>query len=308
MAQRKDAQKKKNKSNKLNAQQQKRAAAKRVARAEEKAKKIQKKNRKKRTGKEIAIIVVSVIMVVGILLPSLSSIVNQNSSSSKTNADGTPNPTSYEEAESTYQPMVDEQTAKLDKDANDQKAMYELATDYYNWAGKASSYAKDDQEKKDKANELYQNAIDTYTRYLDAVGNYNSSDAKTAALNRAMAHKSLDNNDQAITELKKLGEEADYANAWANLGMLYESESKTQEAMIAFEKAANSADIQSASSRNYAMQRLQPLRKQAQKDTGGPEAFLTKCDFWQGYNPMSRKPGQATLASRLAFNIEEAEN
>lgn len=307
MAQRSGAQKKKNKGNKLNAQQQKRAAAKRVARAEEKTKKIQKKDKKKRTGKEIAIIVVSIVMVVSILLPSLSSIVTKNSSSSKTNADGTPNPTSYEEAESTYQPKVDEAKAKLDKDSNDQQAMYDLATDYYNWASKASSYAKDDQDKKNKANKLYQDAIDEYSTYLDAVGNFDSSDAKTAALNRAMAYKALDNKDKAKDELKTLGEQANYANAWANLAMLYENDSQTQDALIAYGKAATSADMSSSGSRNYAMQRLQPLRKKAQQESGGPGALFTKCNFWHGYHPQGPNFGKATLASVLNFNVQKIE-
>lgn len=303
MAQKSDAQKKKNKGNKLNAQQQKRAAAKRVARAEEKAAKRKKKDKKKRTGKEIAIIVVSVVMVVSILLPSLSSIINKNSSSSSSNSD---EPTSYEEAQDKYQPMVDEQQAKLDKDSNDTQAMYDLATNYYNWAGKASSYAGSDDDKKNFANDLYQKAIDEYTAYLDATGNdFDTSDEKTAALNRAMANKSLDKNDDAKQQLEDLGNKANYASAWAQLGMLYENDSESDKAMLAFEKVVDSNDSSASNYRSWAVQRLQALRKNKQSGSGGPEAFVLKCNFWQGANPAGDT--SSNFASVAAFRVHKIE-
>lgn len=287
---------------KLSPAQRRREEEKQAERARAKNKRIKKEEKRKRTGKEIAIIVVSVIMVVSILLPSFSQIFTSGSSSStQKDANGEKEPTSYDEATDYYQPKVDEQKAALDKNDNDQKAMLELANDYYNWASKANSYTSDDEDKENAVNDLFQQAIDEYTTYLDAVGNLNSSDAKTAALNRAMAYRSLDDTDQAIQLLQELGDQTNYAMAWADLGMIYDGQGNTQQALIAYEKAANSADMQTSNIRSYALQRLTPMRKSAQSDSGGPEALEEKLDISQGLS--LSQDMSSTLPSKLAFSV-----
>lgn len=297
------ASKKRRKGQKRTARQEQQLEQRRSARAKEKAQKREKEAKKKRTGKEIAIIVVSVIMVVSILLPSFSQIfTSSNKQSTTVNADGTveKNPTNWDETQEVYQKKVDTAQDKLNKNKDDQKAMLELADDYYNWASKANSYASNDDDKKNQVKEYYQKAIDEYNVYLDAVGNIDSTDAETAAINRAMAYKSIDNKDEAINELKDITSKKNSANAWLQLGIIYDAdESKSADSMIAYEHAMEYANASSAGARSYAVQRLTAKRSSKQKDSGGPAAIYNKCDFAEGATKGADLSG--TLMEKVKF-------
>lgn len=229
-----------------------------------------KKQRRKRTGKEIAVIVVSVIMVVSILLPSFSQIFSTGSSSSSY-------PTSFDDATDIYSPEVEEYKEALDKNANDQAAMLNLANAYYQWGIYATSYADGD-DQTTEATELLKNAQDTYTSYLDAVGSLDSDDAKTAAINRAYCYYYEGDTDKALELLAQVADETNYAQAWANLGMMYENQGDTSQAESAYQKAIDASGDDDASVKSYCESQLSSLRKDAQESSGGAAGLASALD------------------------------
>ena len=109
-----------------------------------------KKGRKKPTGKEVAVVVVSVIMVVSILLPSFSQIFASQPTTSSA-------PTSFDGAASKYRPEVDSAKEAVDRDGGDKAAQLKLAQAYYQWGIYAESYAGNDDEQSE-AKELLDQA------------------------------------------------------------------------------------------------------------------------------------------------------
>lgn len=235
-----------------------------------------KKQRRKRTGKEIAVIVVSVIMVVSILLPSFSQIF-------ATGGSGSTAPASYEEAASTYGPQVEERRADLEKHPDDQAAMLRLANAYYEWGIYATSYASGDDETA-KASELLKNAEATYTDYLDAVGSLDSDDTRGAAINRAYCYYYEGEKDKATELLADLANETNSATVWANLGMMYEKNGDTSQAEAAYQKAIDEAGSSEAdqSVRSYSESQLKNLRANAQASSGGAAGLASKLDGTAG--------------------------
>ena len=106
------------------------------------------KERKKPTGKEIAVVVISIIMVISILLPSFAQIFAAPRTSQSF-------PTSFDDAASRYQPQVDEAKAALQVNSQDAAQELKLADAYFNWASYASIYAgnEDEQAEADAAAE-----------------------------------------------------------------------------------------------------------------------------------------------------------
>jgi tetratricopeptide (TPR) repeat protein len=232
------------------------------------------KPRKKRTWKEIAVIVVSVIMVVTMLLPSFSYIFAGNSSSSSSSSDY---PTTFDEAQSKYEPLVEEYQKQVDENGDDTDALYNLATAQYTWALYANSYASDDSQEGE-ATELFNDAYSSFGTYLGKIGSLDSTDAKTAAIEQALCQYYLGNTSDAEAKLLEVANETDYASAWFNLGLMYEADSDTEKAIDAYQKAEAADPDDSAGIKSYAESRISSLNSASAESTGGASGLSSALD------------------------------
>lgn len=229
-----------------------------------------KKGRRTPTGKEVAVVVVSVIMVISILLPSFSQIFATQSTSSQY-------PTSFDDAATRYQPQVDQAKQAVDANPDDKAAELKLAQASYEWGMYAQAYAGNDDEV-DEANNLFTEASNAYGRYLDLEGSLDSDEAKDAAVDRALCQYYAGDTDKCIEQLKTLADETNYASAWANLGMMYENQGNTQEAMTAFQKCIEADPDNKAGLKSYSESQLSSLRSSAAESSGGAQALTQKLE------------------------------
>lgn len=232
-----------------------------------------KKGRKKPTGKEVAVIVVSVIMVVSILLPSFSQIFASQPA-------GQSQPTSFDGAAAKYEPEVDSAKAAVEQNSGDKGARLRLAQAYYQWGIYATSYAGNDDEQVE-AKKLLEDAQSAFSGYLDAAGSLDSTEAKSAAVSRALCDYYAGDTKACIESLKSVAEETNYAPAWANLGMMYQNEGNTSDAMAAYQKAIDADPDGTTGVKSYSEQMLSSLKGSAASESGGAEALSQKLDATQ---------------------------
>lgn len=214
----------------------------------------------------VAVILVSIIMVGSILLPSLSAIVSGiQASSSSSSADtseasetaATTN--SYmEQLDSRYQATADSLAAKLESNPSDAAALINLANTYLTWGDMAKNYASTDEENA-HVTDLLQKAEGYYDTYLE------SNDAAAAHVNRALCQYYLGDTDGAIAALEKfVATTADYAPAWANLGMIYQETGNTEAAADAYNKALEVDPNDENGMKSYVTSQLQTLTSSAE--------------------------------------------
>lgn len=232
-----------------------------------------KKGRKKPTGKEVAVVVVSVIMVVSILLPSFSQIFASQPTTSSA-------PTSFDGAASKYRPEVDSAKEAVDRDGGDKAAQLKLAQACYQWGIYAESYAGNDDEQSE-AKELLDQARQAFGAYLNLEGSLESDEARNAAVDRALCDYYAGDTAACIESLKPVADETNYAPAWANLGMMYQNQGSTQDAMDAYQHGIDADPDGAAGVKSYCEQMLSSLKGSAASESGGAEALSQKLDTTQ---------------------------
>lgn len=232
------------------------------------------KDKKKRGPKEIAVIIISVIVALSLMLPSLALIFGQGTSST---TQGESIPTSFEGLEERYQPVVDQYQADLDADPDDANAEYRLGTAYFEWASYARFFAGTD-EQKEQVDEMFSSATKALTTFIEQQGGYTTNTAKQAAVSKALCAFYQDDAAQAIEQLQTLGDETDYAPAWANLGMVYESEDDDAKAIAAYEKGIAADPDGGLSARSYCEERIKAIKSEAAASTGGAQGLQDKLD------------------------------
>lgn len=223
-----------------------------------------RQERKSRLTK-IAVIVFAVIMALSMMLPSLASIftsdsADQASGETSEEADSggsdatSAETTSMATVDATYTSEVNDLLARVEEDENDLAALLNLGNDYLQWAYTASFYASTDEENA-HVTELYDNAIEYYDRYLAL------NDSNAAAVDRALAQYYKGDVDGAIAYLEERaqGAGAEYGPVWANLGMMYESQSRTDDAENAYNMAMQTDPDDEYGAYSYASERLASL-------------------------------------------------
>ncbi len=228
------------------------------------------KERKKPTGKEIAVVVISIIMVISILLPSFAQIFAAPRTSQSF-------PTSFDDAASRYQPQVDEAKAALQVDSQDAAQELKLADAYFNWASYVSIYAGNEDEQAE-VTQLYKEAATAYASYIDQVGSLDTDQAKNASINESLSLYYSGNTAQGVTGLEDLAKETNYASAWANLAMMYESRGEAAKAADAYEKGAQADTSSQGAVKKYCEDALSRLRSSAAASSGGASALSEKLD------------------------------
>ena len=207
----------------------------------------------------VAVILVSIIMVGSILLPSLSAIVSgmqASSSSADSSSDGSEAATtsSYmDELDSRYSSTVSSLESKLADNPDDAATLINLANNYLTWGDMARNYASTDDDQA-HVTDLLQKAEGYYDQYLA------SNDANAAHVNRALCQYYLGDTDGAIAALEQFcSVTADYAPAWANLGMIYEDAGETDKATDAYNKALEVDPDDTCGMKSFVTSKLQSI-------------------------------------------------
>lgn len=191
----------------------------------------------------LAVVLASLIMIISILLPSLSAIIEAFTSSSSDDTevevvDATTEDEDSSDSMSDYIDTIDERyttladnlKSKVESNAEDKASLINLANTYYEWGTSVNNFASSD-EQKAHVTELMQNAITYYDQYLAL------DDASAAHVNRALCQYYAGDTDGALASLVDFCNRVpDYAPAWSNLGMIYSAAGDTENALTAYNK------------------------------------------------------------------------
>ncbi|MBM6942433.1 tetratricopeptide repeat protein [Collinsella intestinalis] len=146
--------------------------------------------------------------------------------------------------------------AQLEQDPSNPTALLNVANGYFDWGVAALNHATDDDDRA-HATELLEQAIGYYDEYLA-----DNAGAKSALVDRAICVFYTGDHASAIAALEDLTQNVDpgFAPAWANLGMFYENDGRTDDARQAYETAIEAAgDADAYGVRDYAQDRLDAL-------------------------------------------------
>ena len=141
-----------------------------------------------------------------------------------------------DEVNATYGTAERNLQATYDADSSNPVALLNLANGYFDWGDAAQSVAKTDDERQ-HARDLFTKAIDLYDQYLKDSPNSNS-----VIVDRAISIFYAGDHKKAIAALEDFTAGNDsFAQAWANLGMFYETDGQTDKAKAAYQKAVDTA-------------------------------------------------------------------
>ena len=165
--------------------------------------------------------------------------------------------------DSQYEPVVDELESKVEADPSDTDSLLSLAQSCQSWGQMVEMLAQNDDERA-HGTELLERARGYYDQCLEQG---ESPDARTG---RAMCSYYLGDTDGALADLQSVTQSSpDYAQAWADLGMLYEVQGSDDEAIAAYEQAVANDPDDEAGAKSYAQGRLDELTGD---DAGSDEA------------------------------------
>ena len=134
--------------------------------------------------------------------------------------------------DSQYTDYVADLESKLEDDPENAETLLATARACSSWGSSVLMLATTDEESS-HGTELMQRAIGYYDRYLELD---NASDARSE---RAMCEYYLGDLETATADLEAVTtDDPEYAPAWYDLGSLYEAQGLTDEAVAAYQKAA----------------------------------------------------------------------
>lgn len=252
--------------------QPKRLARAKVRRPEVEAAKT--KADRKKTIRNIAVTSFAVLLILSMMVPYLATIVsslrNATAASQAQNVLNSDNITS-DQVDAMYSAGVDELEKTLAQSPNDLETIKNLGNQYMSWAYMMSSYATDE-AAPERAAELFTKAQETFDRYL-AIESDN--DIK---VNRAMCDLYRGNIAEAQQALEAVvGEDAECASAWANLGMIYEL-TNPDAAALAYERAIAADPDDALGAKSYAESRLEALKNASEEATVTEDSEATTDD------------------------------
>ena len=160
-----------------------------------------------------------------------------------------------EDIDAQYGTTVRSLKAQYEADPSNPSALYNLANAYFDWGLAVQNHAVSDDDAA-HAVEVFKQAVSYYDTYLA-----DNPDAKSVTVDRAICVFYTGNHTAAITDLEEmLAQDDSFAPAWANLGMFYENDGRTDDAQQAYERAlATAGDDDPYNVKTYAEQRLEAL-------------------------------------------------
>lgn len=199
---------------------------------------------------KIVIVAFIVVFALSTLAGALASVVQTQTAE---DAAEDSQETTVESVDSDYEGIVASLESKVAENAEDKASLLSLGRYCFSWGANVSSLATTDEETA-HANELFDKAIGYYDQYLAL------EDSPAARVDRALCQYYKGDANAAVTELTDITTNSpDYAPAWANLGMLYETQGLTDQARSAYEKATELDPDNEYGAYSYAQQRISAL-------------------------------------------------
>lgn len=203
---------------------------------------------------KIVIVAFIVIFALSTLAGALASVVQTETAE---DASEESQETTVATIDENYEGIVQDLESKVAENAEDKASLLSLGRYCFSWGANVSSLATTDEETA-HANELFDKAIGYYDQYLAL------EDSPAARVDRALCQYYKGDTEAAATELSEITTASpDYAPAWANLGMLYETQGRTDEARAAYEKASELDPNDEYGAYSYAQQRISALDEAA---------------------------------------------
>ena len=174
------------------------------------------------------IIAFIVIFAFSTLASALASVISTNQEEESTEET---DETAVDDIDAEYEDIVASLEAKLEEDPENKAAMLALGRYYLSWGSAVSDIASTDDETT-YATELIDTAIGYYDQYLAL------EDSAAARVSRAICEYYKEDLDAAVADLTEVTTNwPEFALAWAYLGMIYEEQELTDEALAAYEQA-----------------------------------------------------------------------
>ncbi len=277
-----------------------------VKTAAEKGQAADKPKAKKKPGEmsgpvKVLVAVFAVLMAASMMLPSLSAIysvltadaASSSSSSSDTSSDSssdssdsssessdsadessdsTADDSTTDSAEDTsdaeyasvdekYQSAVASLEEKYAADKTNLATLLNLGQKYMTW-GVSVTYVATTDASTSHANQLLEKARTYYSEYLAI------KDSNAVKVDMALCKYYEEDTTAATTELETLTQEApDYGPAWANLGVVYEAASRTDDAKTAYNKAIETDASDEYGAKSYGESRLSSIESSESSST-----------------------------------------
>ena len=228
---------------------------------------VERRERNRKIGIAVAAIVFAVIMVLSMMLPSIASVFRQNQAQNQaetttedSSTESATTKTGLEGVNDQYRPLVEADEAKLKDDPNNLSALLDAGNQEMNWGYRSSMYATSD-EDKNASNEHFNKSIAYFDRYLAI------NDSKAVHVDRSLCQFYSGATDEAIAYLEDYANKnSDYAPAWANLGMMYESKMDTAKAKEYYNKAMEVDPDDKYGTKEYTQQRLDSINSTEQTE------------------------------------------
>ncbi len=279
-----------------------------TTKADKSLQRVENRERRRKIGIAIAAIVFAVIMVLSMMLPSISSMFRQNSSNQDAQTETTDSQTEsattksgLEGVNEQYQPLVEADEKKLAEDPNNLSALLDAGNQEMNWGYRASMYGTTDQETA-AINEHFTKAIGYFDRYLAI------NDSKAVHVDRALCQLYAGQTDEAIQSMETFANaNTEYAPAWANLGMMYESKGDTDKAKEYYGKAIEVDPDDKYGAKDYSQKRLDSINsaKESQNITSS-EGYTG--DFGSDVSGETKSPTDTTSTTNKIEGLSNTLN
>lgn len=208
------------------------------------------------TGMKAVVVIFAVILVFTLMLPSLSALVSkkdQEQQADQPKQEQTEGPKSAEDVNNIYQPAVDSLERRLQQNPDNVAILNDLARAYFDWGVRLSFFATDEATLQ-KRSEVFVKSVEAYDKLLAI------SPSNTTVVDRSLALYYSGDVTGAINALEEFTQKTtDFAPAWANLGMYYQTLGMNDKAKEAYQKAADLDADGSLGIKSYAEQRINEI-------------------------------------------------
>lgn len=204
--------------------------------------------------KKAVIVVIIVVFAFSSVAGAVAAVMQSNREQSE--------PLTIEKVDERFEPDLIDMDKALERDPSDKDTLLKAGEACLSWGSYVRMLATVDAEVS-HANEILERGVG----YFDRLIAIEPSDE--ASMNRAMCKFYEGDTSNAIQALEQLTTDSpEYAPAWANLGMLYESANRADEARAAYQSAIDLDADDKAGVRSYAQSRLDAMTAAEAKAQG----------------------------------------
>ncbi len=175
----------------------------------------------------------------------------------------------YASADEKYQSAVASLEEKYAADKTNLATLLNLGQKYMTW-GVSVTYVATTDASTSHANQLLEKARTYYSEYLAI------KDSNAVKVDMALCKYYEEDTTAATTELETLTQEApDYGPAWANLGVVYEAASRTDDAKAAYNKAIETDASDEYGAKSYGESRLSSIESSESSESSSTTSTST---------------------------------